>query len=261
MLARLVRGPRSAPQILLSHGVGDCAAGFADLIAELSPRFRVLALDHRGHGHSPRFDDSQLRHPFAALVGDFVAELEVLDRPLVYGHSMGAAIAAEAAIHRPDLVSGLILEDPAWLTMSDEERSLTGEARAEQVRRELADLPAALHAKVSEEGWSLTEAAAWATGRTQVQTEFLRTGVVTGRSPWREQVGQLAASDTPTLVLTGSGEGAIVGPQGADDINAYPAGAENLRCVLIDGAGHCLRRTHGTEVSRAIAQTLEWHAM
>lgn len=261
MLPRHVAGGQDAPQVLLSHGVGDCAAGFATLIDDLVTRFRVIAVDHRGHGHAPRFDARQLRDPFPVLVGDLLAELTTMDCPLIYAHSMGAAIAAEAAIHRPDLVAGLILEDPAWAVRTPEETALAGEVRVEQLRQDLRDVPAAMARKIAREKWPVQEAAGWAAGRVYAQPEFLATGVVSGRRPWREQVALLAASDTPTLVVTGSGESAIVGQEGADEINAYPAGAENLRATVIDGAGHSIRRTRPTELARAIAQTLDWYEL
>lgn len=256
MLARIIAGDRGAPPVLLSHGVGDCAAGFATLIDDLADRFRVVAVDHRGHGHSPRFDARQLTDPFPVLVGDFLTQLTLQDRPLVYGHSMGAAIAAEAAIHRPDLVAGLILEDPAWDAPAD-----LGEVRAAQLRREVGDLPAAMAEKITRENWPVADAAGWAAGRMRAQPEFVETGVVAGRRPWREQVKMLAASGTPVLVVTGTGDSAIVGEDGAAEINAYPAGAENLRAVVIDGAGHSIRRTRPHELREAVGQTLQWYAL
>ena len=55
---------------------------------------------------------------------------------------MGAATAAVVAAQRPDLVSALVLEDPArYGTRSHSELLRRGQARANHVNRTLADLP------------------------------------------------------------------------------------------------------------------------
>lgn len=243
------------PQVVLAHGVGDCAAGFATLIDALQPRFRVTAVDHRGHGHSPRFDADQLTEPFPVLVADFLAELESCQRPLVYGHSMGAAIAAAAAIARPELMAGLVLEDPAWFSRPKDEMGLIGEARVEQVRVDLHDLPAAMRDKIEREKWPAVEAAAWAAGRAQAQPEFLRTGIVASDQRWQDQAAQLADSGVPALVLTGTGQGTILGEAGAQYLDSL--GAAQLRTVLVPGAGHCIKRTHPEAVAAALAPVLD----
>ncbi|MEK8225835.1 alpha/beta fold hydrolase [Oerskovia sp. M15] len=73
----------------------------------------VLAPDARGHGGSDLPDE-----PFtlAALADDAARVVrEVLGRPaVVVGHSMGGLTAQELALRHPDLVLGLVLEDPAW---------------------------------------------------------------------------------------------------------------------------------------------------
>jgi pimeloyl-ACP methyl ester carboxylesterase len=54
---------------------------------------------------------------FTADLADLIFA-EVLEAPVVGGISMGAAIALRLAVTRPELVRGLVLARPAWLTAS-----------------------------------------------------------------------------------------------------------------------------------------------
>ncbi len=244
MLARITAGDPSAPQILLVHGVGDCAAGFAGLIDALSPTHHVIAVDQRGHGHSPRFPD--LSDPFGVLVDDLLGVLETLDRPVVWGHSMGGAVATEAALARPELVSRLILEDPAWVDRPPAQTARIGAARARAIDEDLADLPAAM-ARQLDQGWSFAETAAWAAGRTRVQREFVETGIVSAGRGVAGSVDKLAASGVDALVLTGTGMTCILGTRGAET-----ARAGGLRAEVIAGAEHCVRRTRPADTARVV---------
>src|SRR4051794_36676475 len=99
-------GDRSAPPVLLVHGIIGSRATWGWLVPELSERFRVLRLDLRGHGLSDRAPG---RYTAEGYVADAVAALEhVAARPcVVVGHSLGGATAAAIAQRRPDLLTGV----------------------------------------------------------------------------------------------------------------------------------------------------------
>ncbi len=80
-------------------------------------RFRVLALDQRGHGPSDKPDDG---YDFQAITGDLQAFIEALslERPALVGHSWGANVALQFATERPDAVSWLALVDGGFLEIS-----------------------------------------------------------------------------------------------------------------------------------------------
>ncbi|MFI4966055.1 MAG: alpha/beta fold hydrolase [Caulobacterales bacterium] len=73
-------------------------------------RFRVIALDQRGHGESEKLYQPQAyeRERLAADVLSLMDEAGV-ERADMFGYSMGARTALEAAIAAPDRVSNLIL--------------------------------------------------------------------------------------------------------------------------------------------------------
>jgi pimeloyl-ACP methyl ester carboxylesterase len=104
--------------VLLHHANGFCK-GVWGLVAErLAPRFRVFAMDARGHGDSsrPEAPGSYAWHRFAedaAAVAAFVAaECRVTRLPVAVGSSFGGTSLLGAAKQRPDLFGRLVLVDP-----------------------------------------------------------------------------------------------------------------------------------------------------
>ena len=105
-------GDPDAPPILILHGITQSTATWSWLVPHLAADHRVVRLDFRGHGRSGRTPG---RYVFEGYVADATAVCEqVLGRPaLVVGHSLGGGTAAGLAQTRPDLVRGVVLEDPA----------------------------------------------------------------------------------------------------------------------------------------------------
>jgi 3-oxoadipate enol-lactonase len=108
-LVREVAGPSDAPVIVLLHGwTATSALNWYPSFEPLGRHFRVLALDHRGHGQGIRS-----RRPFrledcaddvAAL-----AELRGVGRIIPVGYSMGGPIALLTWLRHRSLVEGLVL--------------------------------------------------------------------------------------------------------------------------------------------------------
>ncbi len=121
-------GDPSAPPILLLHGIVGSSATWRWIVPELSERFHVLRLDFRGHGKSDRAPGAYTAEGY---ISDAVAALEqAAGRPcVVIGHSLGGATAAAVTQRRPDLLRGVVLEDPALgPTTGDEPALLEGHA-------------------------------------------------------------------------------------------------------------------------------------
>ncbi len=102
--------------VVLLHGLTDASTCWPTVLPRYAGDGRaVVALDARGHGGTPLPDE-----PFtvAALAADAAEALRALDLgpALVVGHSMGGVTAEELALAAPELVAGLVLEDPAWRT-------------------------------------------------------------------------------------------------------------------------------------------------
>jgi pimeloyl-ACP methyl ester carboxylesterase len=89
----------SGPPVLLLHGAGANLATMNVLARELSPRFRVVTIDLRGHGRS---GDGPWE--WEAILGDLEALSDRLGlhEPAVVGWSLGGMIAAMWAERHPE---------------------------------------------------------------------------------------------------------------------------------------------------------------
>src|SRR5262245_38716829 len=105
----------NAQPLLCLHGVTRCWQSFLPLIPTLALRWQVYALDQRGHGKSERAN-SYFAIDYAPDVVSFLRD-EIKRPTVIYGHSLGAMVAAAAAAEETDLVRAVILEDPPFDTM------------------------------------------------------------------------------------------------------------------------------------------------
>ena len=104
-------GEPSAPHVVCLHGVTGHGRRFRKLAEErLADRFRVLALDMRGHGRSGWDEPWSLETQLEDV-------LETVTEPAAWvGHSLGGRLVMEVTSARPDLVEKAVLLDPAiWV--------------------------------------------------------------------------------------------------------------------------------------------------
>lgn len=97
-----------APLILL-HGNGEDSTYFEHQIERFSRTFRVIALDTRGHGRSPRGSAPFTIRQFADDLLRFM-DAHAIERAHVLGFSDGGNIALTFALAHPDRVDRLILD-------------------------------------------------------------------------------------------------------------------------------------------------------
>ena len=119
-------GNEHAPPIVLLHDCSECAHNWDEVARPLAARFRVLALDLRGHGETSW--SSAREYGVEAHVGDLhelVVRLSLNGREwggawtrpwLLGGKGMGAALAVAYATRHAGRVGGLALweYDPEW---------------------------------------------------------------------------------------------------------------------------------------------------
>ena len=104
-------GAPGEPPIVLLHQSLARSEDWENIFPRLATRYRTVAFDARGHGRSGRAPDYSLR----AFADDALRMLrEIVKEPaLIVGHSLGALAGLIAAADAPELVRGLVLEDPA----------------------------------------------------------------------------------------------------------------------------------------------------
>ena len=100
----------TGPTALLLHGLSGVADVWCDTVAALGEsRPRCVAVDQRGHGHSPATPG---RFRVADHVGDVRALVDRLGAPVhLVGHSMGARVAFVTAARHPELVASVVVVD------------------------------------------------------------------------------------------------------------------------------------------------------
>ena len=105
-------GDRAGPPVVCVHGVMGHGRRFRKLAEEmLAERFRVLALDLRGHGRSrwePPWD-------IATHLGDVLETVAAagVSRAAWLGHSFGGRLLLELASLEPERIERIVLLDPA----------------------------------------------------------------------------------------------------------------------------------------------------
>ncbi len=104
-------GAPDAPPIVLLHG-GHQSAHSWDLVSlHLAQRYRVLALDQRGHGDTEWARDvAYSNHEMSLDAEAFITALR-LDRPVLIGHSMGGRNAMLLTRRNQSVLGALVIVD------------------------------------------------------------------------------------------------------------------------------------------------------
>lgn len=90
------------------HGNGENSSYFGNQINYFQRKYRVIALDTRGHGKSPRGDAPFTIEQFSCDLYDFMNAHQI-PSAIILGFSDGANIAMKFAMKHPDMVKALIL--------------------------------------------------------------------------------------------------------------------------------------------------------
>ncbi|WP_029686111.1 alpha/beta fold hydrolase [Tatumella saanichensis] len=110
--------------LVFLHYYGGSSRTWQRVISQLSDQYSIIAIDHRGWGHS---DAPGSGYQIADLASDaegVIAALK-LKRYILIGHSMGGKVAQLMASRRPQGLEGLILiapSPPSPMRLSAEER-------------------------------------------------------------------------------------------------------------------------------------------
>lgn len=104
-------GAPDAPTIVLLHG-GHQSAHSWDLVSlHLAQKYRVLALDQRGHGDSEWARDWDYSNDTMARDAEAFIRTMGLEKPIVMAHSMGGRNSMLLARNAPGIMRGLVIVD------------------------------------------------------------------------------------------------------------------------------------------------------
>lgn len=200
---REIAGPPGAPTVILLHGWTVTAdVNWFPSYGPLAERFKIVALDQRGHGRGIRswrpFRLEDCADDVAAL-----ARVVGIDRAIVVGYSMGGTVAQLVWRRHPKLVGGLVLcATSARLVSEPRDRLLFASMLGLSVAARLT--PGALSRQVagsfSRRRLNGTDLA-WAAAELHRNdpAAMLQAGAAIGKYDARGWIGSI---DVPTAVLT-----------------------------------------------------------
>lgn len=232
--------------MVLLHGLSDSGLCWGDAVSRWAGRWRLLAVDQRGHGTSPRFTDEQRSRMMQVLADDLVGLLDQQDAPVVLvGHSLGGRAALMATLERPDAVRAAVLEDPStrvWdNALQEHERfgdyldRFDGHAREEVLAGRVR-------------GWPEVELQPWVQAKRQTDRRMVDE-LDFGRF---DGLAGLRRVQVPTLVLRPEGSTQLP----PDDEPSNPL----VTTMVLDGVGHCIRRDDPERFHRIVDDFLAEHA-
>ena len=100
-------GPVDGPPLVLVHGFSDSSFSYSRVLPLIDKRFRIYAIDQRGHGDSDRPDAGYEMSNFAA---DLIAFMDAkgIKKATVIGHSMISFVTMETALKGPDRIERIV---------------------------------------------------------------------------------------------------------------------------------------------------------
>src|SRR5260370_33464846 len=106
-------GPKDAPTVLLLHGFPTSSQMYRKLIPALGDRYRMVAPDSPGFGHSSMPPHDQFRYTFdnlAKVIGDFTEKLG-LTKYALYVQDYGAPVGYRLAVAHPERITAIVVQN------------------------------------------------------------------------------------------------------------------------------------------------------
>jgi pimeloyl-ACP methyl ester carboxylesterase len=106
------------PLVILCHGFPECWYSWRHQLPALAKAgFRAVAPDLRGYGRSDRPEETE-KYSILHDIGDIVGLVDALgaQQAVIAGHDVGATMAWQAALLRPDRFRGVIALGPPFRT-------------------------------------------------------------------------------------------------------------------------------------------------
>jgi N-formylmaleamate deformylase len=221
----------SKPPLILLHGLTANGACWTALAHALEREYDLIMPDARGHGKSSVPDYGYQYEDHANDVVGLIKALK-LSPPILLGHSMGGMTAAVVASRKPNLLRGLIVADPTFLSPKVQ-REVRDSDAADQHRRMLTmsldELVAEARVRHPNRSSDTLELIA----RARLQTRVAAFDVLTPPNPDYMQL--VSAIDIPSLFIVG--DRGVVSSTVAEELQHLNP---RFQVEQISGAGHGL---------------------
>ncbi len=97
--------------LVLVHGWGFDLTCWRPMIDRLATRYRVIAVDVRGHGRSQPADSAYTLKDLALDLSELLTQLNLPEPPVLIGHSLGGSIVQQFAAEHPNAARAIIIMD------------------------------------------------------------------------------------------------------------------------------------------------------
>ncbi|MBV8252041.1 MAG: alpha/beta hydrolase [Chitinophaga sp.] len=219
------------PPVILLHGLMTDGLCWTPLARELEKDYDVIMPDARGHGQSSVPD---VGYQYADLANDVIGLINVLrlQAPMLIGHSMGGMTAAVVAAHKPNLLRGVILADPTFLSPQMQQtvhESDIADQHQQMLEKPLEEVMAAARARHPHRSAELIELYS----KARLQTSMKAFEVLTPPNPDFKQL--VRKINIPSLLVLG--DKGVVTSVVAEELQQLNPG---MQIAQIAEAGHSL---------------------
>lgn len=249
-LTRQISGWKAGqgPSLLLIHGVGLKAEAWGSMLPFLQPYFSLTVIDMPGHGNSDLLKSespclSDYTQPIAAVLDHTRSPFFVI------GHSMGALIAMDLAIHYPEKICAIAPLN-AIFRRSEFAKNAIQRRVNELSGKEIANPQPTLERWFGENPVGALKEAANSCKKmlTDIDPVCYRQAYRVFANEDGPQDEALATIGCPALFITGS-----------EEPNSTPAMSKTLASKVprgdfkvIDSARHMMPMTHGSQVAELL---------
>ncbi|AXI45395.1 alpha/beta hydrolase [Sulfitobacter sp. SK012] len=238
------------PALMIVHGLYGSGRNWGVIAKRLSDSRRVIILDMRNHGQSPRGDTQS----YPDMAADLSELIDHLGGPVdLCGHSMGGKAAMTVALTQPELLRRLVVADIAPVTYSHTQMAMITAMRS-------VDLSSLTRR-------SDAEAQLASAGIEPALQSFFTQSLDVPNKAWRLNLDVLEAEmdkiigfpeltgtfPNPTLFLSGGASDYVL-PEHRNTIKPlFPA----ARFAKLPGAGHWLHAEKPREFEAAVRTFLD----
>ena len=225
--------------IVFLHGMTGSTRDWTNQIAVLSSKYKVVALDQRGHGKSAA-PSGEEQYSIPIFVDDVFSLLRMLDikKCCLAGHSLGGFTALEFALGHPDMLASLVLVD----TSSGQFAMPTEYAQLRQKQEELArsqGMEAAFEYGIANNPMMIERLKEHPEQRDVMRRKMLMTsvdGYIYGSraiGKWEPVTSRLSKIKVPALIYWGEEDLPFT-----EAVQTLKAGIADSELVTVKGVGH-----------------------
>ncbi len=226
--------------LVLLHGLLDAGLCWNRLSLALHQFYDVYLPDARGHGYSECPEEPFYFDDMAEDVTEFIKKLAI-QRPVLIGHSMGAALAAKVAAAYPDLIAAIVLIDPPWydpelMTQELADRMTSGFKDELAKMKQMTYEEIATYCQTIHPNWNADDIRPWSKTKQQVDPRILEITPEISID-WMDTAAKI---QIPALIMTGNCEhGAILSQSQLKELlRDHP----NWESTYYEESGHNIQR-------------------